>query len=672
VEAGAATAPVIAHGAWVQKPRLSRGALALIGLLTAATVFAAVIVATLSQVVDQSNANRDLALQVAQAANRPGPGGSASIAGTVSLLTSGSPVGGVTVDLFQAANPADPIVSTATGASGGYTFADLVAGDYKVRFRGAGFTELWYPESLTVDNATPVTLATGQHTTGIDIRLGGLPATVTGRVQGDTSGATLTLQLPAPGAAPGTVSQPAAATPAADVPTVVSTQTLDASGNFSLDNIPSPSLYQLVVTKPGYAPAVQEIDLGGGQVRNNLSIMLQKGDGSISGTVSTATGPLGGAAITASDSTTSLSTVSVTTPGQVGTFNLPNLPTPDTLTLVVTAPGYATQTLSVSLTSGQHVTGVAVSMVTGIGDVSGTVSASGHPTGGVTVTATDGQVTASTVTLSVGAVGTYQLTGLPVPGTYTITFSRPDLSSETQAISLSVATPNLTNIDASMVSDTARVLGTITQVGGQPVGEVTISLTSGSTSYQVISATLGTPGAYEIDGVTPGTYSVDFSRPGGLPTSSVLVLTAGQTLNFSPVLQPAASITGHVVSQADPTEPVAGVEVLLYLATQYPTIVTETTTTDRQGNFTFANVDAPQNYIVAFAFPPGSANQETVLVRTNQGAVSPVCGSNSTGLTTTTTVTTTTTTATTTPPAVGAAANGSCDPQTDPILVSTG
>ena len=434
---------------------------------------------------------------------------------------------------------------------------------------------------------------------------------------------------------------------------VVTTRTLDSSGSFTIGSIPSPSVYLLVVTKQGYATATQEIDLSGGETRNGIVITLTPGNGSISGTVSGTSGPLSGATITATAGTTSVSTVTLAS----GAFTLSNLPTPATFTVLVGAAGDATQTLSLALASDQQLAGVAVTLDTGVGSISGVVStADGALAGGVTVTATNGQLTVTTVTLSQGSIGTYTLSGLPVPFTYSVTFARPDLASQTQQISVpGTGTGQITGVNASLVANTAALFGTVTQAGGTPLGETTVLLTSGSTSYQVTSATVPTLGAYEVDNVTPGTYTVSFSRPGGLATSSIVTLAAGQRLEDNPVLSPAASIFGHVVSTTTQLA-VPGADVTLYLASQFPTVALTSTLTDSNGNFTFNNVNAPENYVVAVAFPVGAAPQVTVLISTTLGTPAPVCGANATTAPSTTTVPGT-------PP---------CDPTTDPVLVGTG
>ena len=79
--------------------------------------------------------------------------------------------------------------------------------------------------------------------------------------------------------------------------------------------------------------------------------------------------------------------------------------------------------LSVTLAPAQQVTGIAITLLPGVGSITGTVTTpTGAAVGGVTVTASDGSLTVTTATLSLGQPGTYTLSGLPVPGTYTVTF----------------------------------------------------------------------------------------------------------------------------------------------------------------------------------------------------------------------------------------------------------
>jgi hypothetical protein len=648
VETGPPDAPVVAHGVWVQSPRLTRGKLALVGLLAAATVFAIVIAATLSGLGHKSNQDLALSLQVAQASTETKTGGGTSgLSGTVRQLSTHAAVSGITVSLFKSSDTSDPVASTATGATGGFHFSGLASGSYKVQFNGAGFSELWYPRSLGAADAQAVTLTQGQLDAKVNVFLGGIPAAISGQVVGgDPTGAILTLQAPGVGAG---------------APAVVTTQTLDATGDFVLADVPSPAVYDLVVTKTGYATVTQQVDLGGGEDRGAVTIELHKGDGSIEGRVSSSKGGINGATISASDSTTTVNTISLSKGGRAGTFILEDLPTPDTLTLLVTAPGYKSQTLSVTLAADQQLTGIAVTLTSGVGTISGIVTTPDNtPKGGVTVVASDGNITETTVTLSSGKgkgkdrqkVGTYSLAGLPVPGTYTVTFSRSDLESQTRAEALTASSSSAPHVNAKLRLSSATLRGIVSQRGNGPVGNVVVTVNSGTTSYTVTTATNRGPstkkGSYEIQGIVPGTYTLSFSLPGVLPISTVINLAAGDVDVQNPTLQTSASIKGRVVFAGTHT-PAAGAEVRLYLTAQYPSVVAQSETIGAGGRFEFIGVQAPDSYVVGVAYPTGSPDQETVEVTTVPEQEVAACQAGATGGNPTTSTTTTTTT-TTIPP----------------------
>jgi 5-hydroxyisourate hydrolase-like protein (transthyretin family) len=307
--------------------------------------------------------------------------------------------------------------------------------------------------------------------------------------------------------------------------------------------------------------------------------------------------------------------------------------------VLVSKPGYASQTVTVALSAGQKVTGVAVSLGESAGSLSGKVSAlpSGNPAQGVTVTVTNGALTVQTVTQSTGNVGAWTVGGLTIPSTYTVTFSRPDLAGQTVSVSLDqsgVITPGsqgalITSdgISVSMQSATAVVRGTVSQRGpvlepggasaqGAPspvrAGEVQINLISGTSSFAVTSASKPDArlGQFEIDGVPPGTYTLSVNRRGTSPTSTIVTLAAGDVHVYNPVLAAPAQLSG-VVSTAD-GQPRGGWQVVLYLASQYPTVITRTVTTDSAGRYVLADVDAPQSYVIEARPTPSAAAQGSV------------------------------------------------------------
>ena len=337
----------LAKGTMMQKPRIGRGLLSLLSMLLALTVFAVVITIALSRLVGVSAADRDLALQVASARTSGAGTGTALLAGTVKRATDGQPAAGIAVELFSGGDLTQPLITTTTATNGTWGISSLSAGTYVIRFRGAGFVELWYPNALTSDTAQQIQVADGQQLTNLDVVLGGLPASVSGQVLGnDVAGAILTVQVPAdllttvasghpapsavtpglraPGIGPAPPASTAVAAPTASAPTAPAASTTGApavtprafaqpnelaapttaatatttapggvlrtvpiagDGLFSVDNLPSPGVYDLVVTKPGFATVTQRIDLAGGESRAGVVLRLSTGDGLISGTV---------------------------------------------------------------------------------------------------------------------------------------------------------------------------------------------------------------------------------------------------------------------------------------------------------------------------------------------------------------------------------------------------
>ena len=452
-------------------------------------MFAVVITIALAKLVSVSAADRDLAIQVAAAQQSAADQGSSTLGGQVQLLSGGSEASGVAVEIFSATALGSPLTSTATDAAGNWKVPNLPAGAYKLRFRGAGFAEVWYPQALTSTDAKPVDVQVGQKATNLNVTLGGLPATISGSVVGDNvAGAVLTLsvpvsELPRDGAPPtassaaptstrptqvqtgAPVSTPApgrapalgAPVPAAAAPTpaqssaagaaaatvalqpgaIVKSVPIGSDGSFTLDNVISPAVYELTVSKAGYATASQKVDLDGGEDREGVDLRLRTGDGLISGTIIGPAGPVGGAVVTATTGTTSMKTVSLTR-GAIGTFILRGLVTPGSYTVTVVAKGFGTQSSTLSLTAGQKLTGVRFTLARSAGAISGTVTTlpDNKPAPNVTVAVTGGSTDLKTVTQSATAVGSWKIDGLAIPGSYTVTFSREGLESQTVAVAL--------------------------------------------------------------------------------------------------------------------------------------------------------------------------------------------------------------------------------------------
>ncbi len=575
-----------AVGTLVQRAWISRGAMSLMGLLLAASVFALVLTTSLGRVVDQSRANEDLLLNVVRGeTDDPSITNPADVGGTVTLLTSGAPVSGVTVDLFAADDPNLPRASSATDEAGSYSFGGLAEDTYKVRFRGAGFTEVWYEEGFSFDEATDVDVGEGESVDGIDVRLGGVPGSISGQILGeDPGGAVITLEVPAD-------------VIDGDVDAVVMSSVVDATGEFMLDDVPAPSSYVLRVDKEGFAPAVRLVNIGAGEAVENVELRLRVGDGTISGTVVDDSGPLGGATIVATSGDTEIRTSSLTRDG-VGSFTLRDLPTPGTYTIQVSADGYIPETFSVNLSSAEQVSGTQVRLRGGAGSISGRVGVVGEgPLGGVQITVSDGDRVFTSESLSVGDVGSYQVDGLPVPGSYTVSFSRAGFSTQIRSVELDeFGNSRRTGIDANLTRATGVLRGTVIDEGGTALGGVQITATSGDDTRVIFSAH-DPPGRYELRNLPAGTYTVTFERPGSQARAVLVSLSAGETEIVDMILSPQASISGTVTVSGTPT---GGLPVRLFRVETYPSTILTTVITDGAGRYTFPALDAPQTYVVEY------------------------------------------------------------------------
>jgi hypothetical protein len=641
-------ANAVATGTFLQRAVMARGSISAMGLLLTISVFAVVITLALSRLVGQSAADRNLVLQIAAARNSNGTSGTAGVSGSVHSLTTGKALQGVAVDVFSATDTSTPIATTATDGGGNYQVTNLAAGAYKIEYRGAGLLDTWYPAATTSADAAKVNLTTGRLQSGLDVKLSGTAASITGTVTGDdVSGATLFLEtLPAQGATRSTVQTTPIAngtnTPPDNGLAVVESVPIGSDGTFSLGNVPSPATFTIVVVKPGYAQSRIQIDVGAGENRTGVGISLNKGDGEIAGTVTSASAPLDNVTITATTGQTAVNTVSLTG-ANIGTFALLQLPTPATYTVVASKAGFASQTLTVTLTAGQKLTGLAITLSSSSGTLAGsvTVTTPNEPDvagAGVAVTVTNGVLSVQTETDSTKHPGQWEIGGLPIPGTYTVTFSRPDLATQIVSVSLdntgritpgsqgATVTPNGT-VAVVMKSSTAVVAGTVVQPGGATVcgsnnelGEASITLASGTSTYSVTTASLPASlcGQYRIENVPPGTYTLTATASGTTPAARTIVLAAGQHAtgqNFT--LKQPASLSGTVQDSTGAN--LCNWTVDLYLQAQYPTTRLATTSTAApngsscSGAFSFHGIPAG-TFIVAVGAVPGNPTATTTVV----------------------------------------------------------
>jgi hypothetical protein len=298
-----------------------------------------------------------------------------------------------------------------------------------------------------------------------------------------------------------------------------------------------------------------------------------------------------------------------------GLFTLRGLTTPATYTVVASKGGYTTQTLTLSLSTAQSLKGVVITLSRSKGSIAGTVAVPhGYSPAGIAVQATDGK---STVQTRTAGDGSWRLDSVPVPGTYTLTFSRTDLATSTVAVTLNDAgrvsgAVGPRGVAVAMQAATGTVAGTVEQyqpdpaTGSQsqvtrPVSGASVSLISGATTYTVAtSGADGQRGQFEIDNVPPGTYTLSVLAGSGTGAWSTTTTVTTGTVNKVPVLLQMAAQAQVVVTDG-PQVDTTGWSVFLYPVANYPsgTFVRRTLTSATTGaDALFENVDAGQ-YVVA-------------------------------------------------------------------------
>jgi Carboxypeptidase regulatory-like domain len=613
-----------AMATFVQRPRIGRWLLSLLGLVTAAAVFALVLSTVADRLVDESSVDPQV---LDKALVQPADGASAGdatvtpspVTGKVVVASTGRGIEGVTAELYRSTNGTVALKTAATDASGTYTFARVPQGRYRMKVSGAGFADQWYEAASTFADATDIDVGTEPTPPLKDIAIGGRPGSIEGSVvTDDPTGAVA--QLVRRGVTDPTVQA------------LVKEVTVSADGSFQFEDVPSPASYQLVVTKEGFANATRNIELAAAQQLEDVKVILQAGDGLAAGHVQSPGGPLGGVAVTATSGDLEFSTVSLTI-DDVGAFTLRNLPTPAAYTVTFQHAGYQSATRTIDLQLNQPLTGIAVTLTPTTGSISGTVHDVNAPLGGVTVAISGpDQLAFTTTSASVGDVGRYGFENLPSPATYTLTFSKDGYVSQTLVEDLGAAgAPGpLTGADATLVVSTAVVSGTVFSAANQPFTGASVSLSDGSVTKQVTSAN-SPPGRFEFTGVKPGAYTLKATARGTSDAVRLVNVLPADVEDIAMMLQAQASLAGTVLRLDPETEqfvPFSGAVVRLYAVDAFPgapSSALAATTAAADGTYSFPELEAPVDFVVAvYSAVTSSDPLDSVLVRSQQSAVTTV------------------------------------------------
>lgn len=442
----------------------------------------------------------------------------ASLAGTVLGAADGQGVGRITVVAHRQGR--DGLVEVASAASqedGSYVVAGLFPGAYVLEFRAPGYQELWYPAGADAFSAEPVTARAQDTTAGLDVTITGDPATITGTVDAGDVTTPVTVQVEARAVWRGE----------GEDPLVVRTTT-DAEGRYVLADLQAPGTWELTFTADGYRPATLTERVAGGQQRFATRVGLGAGTGQISGVVTDGRAPVGGVVVTTTVDGTEV-VVGTPTVGAVGTFVVPQLPTPGTYVLEFTKEGFTPQTVVVDLQAGRSRDDVAVQLRGGAGTVSGRlVDRAGAGLGGATVSVGGGPTSATATTLTGGTVGAFTVTGLE-PGLYTFTFTLPGYAPQSVPVDLSSGTtlPVTVTLREAVGAVTGRVLRE-----GAGLAGVEVVATDGRLTWSTTSSGAGAEpaGTYRLTDLPAGTYTLTVSEAGRVVATAVVAVRSGASV----------------------------------------------------------------------------------------------------------------------------------------------
>lgn len=409
--------------------------------------------------------------------------------------------------IFNRIAPAER--TTVTDEDGRWGFGEISGpGFFELRFSKPGYATRAYVVEATDDGA-PITLDTD-----LEAGDGSISGVVRGP-DGPLGGVDLTIT-------DGTVSL------------TTSTPTTGNVGSFSVDGLTTPGSYLITASRRGYGTGTQLVRLSGGESATGINLQMQTGVGAITGNVHSPQGPLGDVTVTATDGDI-VRTTSTLTEGPVGSFSLPQLPSPGVYTLTIEGDGWMSQTRDVSLTGGQANVGIDMTASTGI--VYGRlVDSAGNPIGGAGITAISEDLTYKNTT---APDGTYELVGLE-PGSYVIEFDRFEFHPGSALIT--VGPGSLRQVDLSLSPrDTLEPEPdnslTVTISAPQITEAVDVTVTDRESGASAVAQVSGSGNAV-FNNIPPGVRTLDVTGEGFQETTVQARVALRGANNTSVTLRP--------------------------------------------------------------------------------------------------------------------------------------
>ena len=361
------------------------------------------------------------------------------------------------------------------------------------------------------------------------------------------------------------------------------TATTDSNGDYSFTNLPAGSDYTVTPSRAGYdfAPASKSfVGLGADQTAD---FTVTPGNFAVAGRVTSGGAGLSGVTITLSGSRSATATTDSNggysfTVSSEGTYTV--TPSKQHYTFAPQSQSFtnpvANRTADFNATLNRH-------------NITGRVTkAGGVGVSGVTVALSGGQ----TATTTTDSNGNYTLAGVAEGGNYTVSAAKANYT-----VTPSGAT--FTNLSSNGTADfTASPLnltvgGRVTTAGGVGLSGVALALTGSQTA----SATTDSNGAYSFTVPADGDYTITPSKTNYNFTPAAAVFKAldgNKAADFAAALN-RYTVRGRIADVNN--QPLVGISVALSGAQS------ATTTTDSNGEFSFANLVAGGSYTVTPTLP---------------------------------------------------------------------
>ena len=496
---------------FTQKPRLSRGVLTALLLLSIIVIWALVFSAGFRSALAGQKPKKAVNSAWITGA-KPDPSVSiGSISTKIVAASDGRPLARMIISA-ELVDKSRPATAASSDEDGIVTLSGLTTGVYKLTVSGDGYVDQTVSQTVrVVPSDEPINLSQ-------DIEMVGNPASIKGLTSGGD---------PVP------ISTVEARLMINEVPSSeVITATSDATGLFAIENMPSPGRYRLTFTAVGFEQIQLFQDVAAGETVTMPTVKLQAGPGSITGMIVDQNGiPLGGAALTASAGSDVIATVTPTAGAEIGRFVLSELRTPATYLMQISLEGYGTQTQTIKVGPGESkVLTTTIVMSKGTGVVRGAVTdETGSALGGVSVTASNGALVGQTISVDSG--GFYSLSGLVAPGNYILTFSKEGYIPEVVGVSLSSSLGASTSNVVLQRSSNA-ITGSIVSSSNQAISGATIVATTGLTSLSTLSTDPN--GDFRLEGLTTGWWTVTISAT-GFQESVVLIQVGNVNQNLGSI-----------------------------------------------------------------------------------------------------------------------------------------